>query len=423
MIEIDFGVEAGGKRSFKTPEDVVGYLQAQRQAWQAHPLIQGRNNQPGYRELQPLIQGWSNLETTINQHLAQQPNRPERIPQLIQSSPHLNQSFTTESELAGILSQIAEDLSHEEAGGALKFHLSPDNQPIFQQLTKAQAIGAIEFQQRRAGLSPKSIRNSRDAARKMVQSLNDDVATHRQELEEAENQHRETVEKLVAAGEQEKTDFDAWKTETDEAIAAQREDWETKYQSTYEDFTEKLKLESAVKLWGDRAEVHEANASKWQIRSMIAAGIGLAIAIGVAFGSLNLAEWLFADAFVVAEGAPLPSGLRPTWQYEVIFASAATLLYLTMFFWIMRIVVRIYMTEHHLAIDATSRSSMAHTYLALTKEGAATDQDRAIVLASLFRPQADGIVKDDGLPAITPAAILSGLAIGKPGGSSTGGVS
>lgn len=25
MIEIDFGVEAGGKRSFKTPEDVVGY--------------------------------------------------------------------------------------------------------------------------------------------------------------------------------------------------------------------------------------------------------------------------------------------------------------------------------------------------------------------------------------------------------------
>ncbi|WP_354327114.1 DUF6161 domain-containing protein [Porphyrobacter sp. MBR-155] len=86
-----------------------------------------------------------------------------------------------------------------------------------------------------------------------------------------------------------------------------------------------------------------------------------------------------------------------------------------MFFWIMRIVVRTYMTEHHLAIDATSRASMAETYLALKKESAATDQDRAIVLASLFRPVVDGIVKDDGLPAITPAAIISGLAVGKPG--------
>jgi hypothetical protein len=56
---------------------------------------------------------------------------------------------------------------------------------------------------------------------------------------------------------------------------------------------------------------------------------------------------------------------------------------------------------------------MAETYLALTKEEAATDQDRAIVLASLFRPIADGIISDDGLPAITPAAILSGWAGGR----------
>ncbi len=80
-----------------------------------------------------------------------------------------------------------------------------------------------------------------------------------------------------------------------------------------------------------------------------------------------------------------------------------------------------YMTEQHLGIDAQSRASMAQTYLALTKEDVASDQDRAILLASLFRPVVDGIVKDDGLPAITPAAILSGQAFGKPGGTSAGG--
>lgn len=63
--------------------------------------------------------------------------------------------------------------------------------------------------------------------------------------------------------------------------------------------------------------------------------------------------------------------------------------------------------KHHLGIDARARASMAETYLALTKEERAEPADRAIVLASLFKPVADGIVKDDALPLITPASLLS----------------
>lgn len=66
------------------------------------------------------------------------------------------------------------------------------------------------------------------------------------------------------------------------------------------------------------------------------------------------------------------------------------------------------MSEHHLGVDARSRESMAHTYLALLDNDGATDEkDRAIVLAALFRPVTDGLVKDDALPLISPAAILS----------------
>jgi hypothetical protein len=42
---------------------------------------------------------------------------------------------------------------------------------------------------------------------------------------------------------------------------------------------------------------------------------------------------------------------------------------------------------------------MVQTYLALIEDGKMTkDEDRALVLTPLFRPAADGLVKDEGLP-------------------------
>ncbi|BBC70891.1 hypothetical protein AEB_P0023 [Altererythrobacter sp. B11] len=421
MIEVDFGDAAGGRRSFKTPEDLKQYVQAQRTAWSEHPLIKGRNNKPGDRQLREIPQAWGNLASAIDSYLAQPGAKEERLGAQVEGNAHLPKAFTTKSEIGQVIASIADDLGHEQAAGALRFHNEPSNQQVFQTFGKVHIEGALAFQQRMAGLSSKSVRGARDAARKMVEDLADDVRTHRAQLEESERAHAEKLEELVKAGEAQSEAAQEWRDAVAEEVRQQREEWDRKYEDAYEQYTEKLRLESSVKLWTERARIHNTAADAWQWRSILIAIIGLVLAGGVAWGALGLAEWLFSDAFVVTEGAPLPSGLRPTWRYEVIFASAATLLYLTVFFWIMRIVVRMYMTEHHLGIDAQSRASMAQTYLALTKEDVASDQDRAIVLASLFRPVVDGIVKDDGLPAITPAAILSGLAIGKPGGTSAGG--
>jgi hypothetical protein len=65
------------------------------------------------------------------------------------------------------------------------------------------------------------------------------------------------------------------------------------------------------------------------------------------------------------------------------------------------------MSEHHLAVDSEERATMVKTYLALTEKNAADEKERALVLASLFRPTSDGIVKDDAAPDMSPAALLS----------------
>ncbi|MDN4633154.1 DUF6161 domain-containing protein [Sphingomonas sp. PsM26] len=81
-----------------------------------------------------------------------------------------------------------------------------------------------------------------------------------------------------------------------------------------------------------------------------------------------------------------------------------------MYLWAMRLLVRLYTTEHHLAIDASARGAMMEAYLGLIKADAASATDRPIVLQALFRPVQDGMVRDDGPPGITPAALLSALA-------------
>ena len=78
------------------------------------------------------------------------------------------------------------------------------------------------------------------------------------------------------------------------------------------------------------------------------------------------------------------------------------LLLVTTGLWGLRVLVKLYLSEHHLRIDATERLTMIMTYLALTHENAAGIEDRMIVLASIFRPTADGVVKDDGIDASLP---------------------
>lgn len=415
MIEIDFGEHAGRKRSFKAADEVLTYIRSQRDAWNSHPLFQGDNRQTLRHEFNAICHHWGDLETSVGDYLARHPERIDQLPHVIHSNGNLSKAFGVDSKIGKIIADIAEEAGTLQAGGAIRFYIANDSEQIIQQMSKLQIAGVIELQQRLSGLSSKSITTARNAARNMMASLSEDVAKHRQELAEKEQIHATRLEELVEQGERQKTDIEEWRSATEASIAEIRTEWDRRFHETYDQFTEKLRIEAPVKLWNDRAAAHRKAATVWQWVSILAAIVGMGLAALFAWGALSLAAWLFADAFVVAKGAPLPSGLRPTWQYEVIFASGATLLYLTVFFWVMRIVVRMYMTEHHLAIDATSRASMAETYLALKKESAATDQDRAIVLASLFRPVVDGIVKDDGLPAITPAAIISGLAVGKPG--------
>ncbi|MGB5792338.1 DUF6161 domain-containing protein, partial [Poseidonibacter sp.] len=85
----------------------------------------------------------------------------------------------------------------------------------------------------------------------------------------------------------------------------------------------------------------------------------------------------------------------------LIFASSSAL-------WIIRIIVKIALSNLHLSEDANERVVMIKTYLSFMQEGNSLDtNDKELILSSIFRPSIIGIIKDES--SITVADIISSL--------------
>lgn len=90
------------------------------------------------------------------------------------------------------------------------------------------------------------------------------------------------------------------------------------------------------------------------------------------------------------------------WEYIFLFFVT------TMVIWLIKILVKITLSNYHLSIDAGERVIMIRTYLALLKEGKGFDQnDNKVILDNIFRPTNFGIIKDE--TSLTITDIISSL--------------
>ena len=64
-------------------------------------------------------------------------------------------------------------------------------------------------------------------------------------------------------------------------------------------------------------------------------------------------------------------------------------------FWLLRVMVKLYTMHVYLETDARERIVLIQTYLALLTEGVdATEEEKRIVMSSLFRPAANVMVDE-----------------------------
>lgn len=412
MIEFDFGPDGGGLQSFKEFDELPKYAEARAREWSScellkEPLRQRRDW--AAQSLRGLPERWSAVQTDylnfVNRYGGNQQGAFDQIKASFVTHP----AIALNSGTGALIVEILREDGVSAAGGAAAFMLGPDATTVWNEMPKGASKGALTIWARSNGFDTRAAAAARNSQRRTLRQLEERVAEHRSEFERAEALLAARLTDSANTMEMQRAEFQSLCTSSKAAIDADRGVWQAEWEEKRELYVEQLKLRAAVAQWADRAVSHEGHFVS-QRRWVAGIGIvGLGGALFWSWGALALAHWLFGDALVAGVAKPAVGTLRPTWIHELIFAASASLLYLTLFLWTMRLLVRMMMSEHHLGIDARSRESMAHTYLALIETGAASDADRSIVLSALFRPVTDGLVKDDALPLISPASFLSGL--------------
>ena len=128
---------------------------------------------------------------------------------------------------------------------------------------------------------------------------------------------------------------------------------------------------------------------------------------GLGFGFFIVSAFVIAAVAYIA-GLIVLSVEDANDRAPVYLLVAGALLGITsLIFWAGRLTVKLWLSEHHLRKDATERSIMTETYLALQESEQATESDRAIVLAAIFRPTPDGVVKEEGPADLGVQAAIS----------------
>lgn len=164
-------------------------------------------------------------------------------------------------------------------------------------------------------------------------------------------------------------------------------------------YLETMRLQAPVKYWQDKGSAHGTKERGALTRLVIFFPVAL-LALG----------WTFwQSATYLLTHASTPGAQTPLALYVIITGGLAA--FSSILFWVGRLLTKLYLSEHHLSNDASERAIMTQTYLALTKEAAATEADRNIILAALFRNTTDGIVKEEGPGDFSLHGALSKLAL------------
>lgn len=229
----------------------------------------------------------------------------------------------------------------------------------------------------------------------IVNSLDPTVVSQRQALEELQakttillEEKKKTVESLerniaslaadiASTKNAQGTEFSTLVGQINAAHAAALNEHGEKMAAIQKAYKEAMALRSPVEYWDAKATKHGDQTKRllWWM-----------------FGSMAVLASLFLGLTYIVFST-LYNGKPDSWKI------AAPILVGVVAVWAVRLIVRMYLSQSHLAADAEERVTMVKTYLSLLEEGKMPDSDdRKLVLTPLFRPATDGIVKEDAIP-------------------------
>lgn len=188
-------------------------------------------------------------------------------------------------------------------------------------------------------------------------------------------------------------------------------DQNAEFERLQELFYTQLRLRAPVALWETRAEGHGSESAKafkrfyWLILVTVAAGFLIPFCLGDYIAN-SFTQEICSDA--------TPKSCTQVFSPKGPLTIAGLLTFMSLAFWSIRLQYRLFLSERHLKLDASEKQAFAETYMAMKEGEDVADDNEAIVLAALFRPTQDGIIKDDESSLDLSSAALLARQLGKP---------
>lgn len=298
-----------------------------------------------------------------------------------------NQIFPIESIELKLLLELS-DKSNEQFEGAFNYMTSNFQIRNSKEYFKGQ-LKAYEFQElksdnkiSKAELEKKSLNQVRNYFNKKINDNQKTLSEYTNNIETNYSEHLNELDKLK---EEKKQKFEEWFENT------QNEEWKKWYEDKIETlarlektYETNLKLEKPARYWEIKSTKYfrQGNSAKTiLIWVVILSSVFLSIVLFTA------PEWIFQKVFKGNEVSIV--------RWSIVFITLISLLV-----YAIRALTKYMFSSYHLARDAEERHTLTFFYLALLKDTEVNEEDRKMILQSLFSRTDTGLLKEDSSPTL-----------------------
>jgi len=379
--------ENGGRLAPTSHDALILWIQTEQSFWSWLLQRNYGNHDNFQREAISQINEALNAALQSRQHIHSNPQHSKQ--QLDFSRDRIQHSFQqrklphSSTPLAKRVDAYRKEAGDQAASYFLAVNMSPANgQPQFQATELAAWRGLFEGLQERFQMPQAVTKGKKAATDQSFDQLRTKAELLLGEKTEAYDALHRDYQSLTesirsAAGDQSagfetaqglrQSQFDQLKAAHEQAMEALRKT-----------FREELALRAPAEYWSEKRKGH-------RLWAAVSGGLSF-LGIGGAAAGLG---WQIHELLNKTPAGTVPE----TWRLAVLALVGVFTV------WALRLVVRMFLSHLHLLTDAGERVVMVQTYLSLSEGNQlAGKEDRQLILQALFRPAADGIVKDEGVP-------------------------
>lgn len=176
---------------------------------------------------------------------------------------------------------------------------------------------------------------------------------------------------------------------------------ESEFENAKEAVLKNIELKQATTYWEKQAEKYD---KEYKFYFKINIGIGVALII-ITFLLINFTG-LFTTNIIDSSDKKITETMSQVMHSASFFNYIVFIMFTTIMVWMMKILVKIMLSNYHLAVDANERVIMLNTYLVLLEDGNGFQEtDRKVILDNIFRQTNHGIITDE--TSVTVADIVS----------------